>query len=105
MYDIGGYAEAENRGIRNGMTREHKIEQMWDPNKRFGSDRKNLIQELEDESDTKDTLPLSCAWICNRDQFLCTSSCTCISLDARCDGQVIKFILFYQKILSFDVYF
>ncbi|XP_066603816.1 low-density lipoprotein receptor-related protein 4 [Prorops nasuta] len=30
--------------------------------------------------------PPDCDWECNKDQFRCVSSCTCINLDGRCDG-------------------
>ncbi|XP_043483348.1 low-density lipoprotein receptor-related protein 4 isoform X2 [Leptopilina heterotoma] len=85
-YETGGYAEVDHSRVRSGLTRGGSGS-MWDFNKRLGQDQKTLIQELEDESDMKDALSLSCAWLCNRDQFLCQNSCTCISLEARCDGQ------------------
>lgn len=101
-YETGGYAEVDHSRVRSGLTRGGSGS-MWDFNKRLGQDQKTLIQELEDESDMKDALSLSCAWLCNRDQFLCRNSCTCISLEARCDGQVIIQLTPWRK--KFHIFF
>lgn len=85
---MGGYAEVDHSRVRSGLTRGGSGSKL-NFNKRLGQDLIPLIQELDDEGDMKDSLSLTCAWLCNRDQFLCRNSCTCISLEARCDGQVI----------------
>ncbi|XP_015608522.1 low-density lipoprotein receptor-related protein 4 isoform X2 [Cephus cinctus] len=88
-YDSGGHigTGGQERIRQDGLHRGRGIGPEGDPDDKFGPEQKTLIHELEDETDAREEVLLSCAWECDHDQFLCVSSCTCISIDKRCDGQ------------------
>ena len=85
-----GFAGVPDRSrVNHGLERGHGIGPVGEPDsERFGPDQKTLIQEFEDETDLSD-VATPCGWeVCAGDQFLCAGSCTCVSMEQRCDGTV-----------------
>lgn len=70
----------------SGVDRSH-----YGSDDRFGGVDRKLVQEDEGEvgSDGKSDAASPCQGVmCTSDQFLCLSTCTCIAMENRCDGDV-----------------
>ncbi|OXU25251.1 hypothetical protein TSAR_015309 [Trichomalopsis sarcophagae] len=80
----GGFEEADRSRVRPGLERGHGLGMHGEAS----GDRKTLVQELEDEGDGRIEAPSACGPICTSDQFLCISTCTCIALENRCNGEM-----------------
>ncbi|XP_023246171.1 low-density lipoprotein receptor-related protein 4 isoform X3 [Copidosoma floridanum] len=75
----GGLEEYRAR-VRMGSERGHGMGQHGEAGDRLHTDRKSAVHELDDES--------SLACLCPDDQFLCLSTCTCIAIEDRCNGEI-----------------
>ncbi|XP_058794698.1 low-density lipoprotein receptor-related protein 4-like isoform X2 [Phymastichus coffea] len=80
-FDHGYDDRSRTRSDLDYLEYGHGVGQNGDANGKLDKDvRKGLVQEFEDEG--KVLQPCTCAY----QQFLCTSTCTCIAIDNRCDG-------------------
>ncbi|KAJ8676395.1 hypothetical protein QAD02_012182 [Eretmocerus hayati] len=84
-----GYEESEKSRYKTpGFAYSHGVGQHGEPGYPFPDDRRTLVQELEDEGETKSDPQNPCKSTCASDQFLCTSTCTCIAIEDRCNGNM-----------------